>query len=137
MDTNPTNDNNDKSLTCNVCDKIFKTVGSYRYHLNIHTNPVICPYCDKKFSCRSFNYQTHIASHTKELKYNCTYCDKKCISPTTLTQHILKKHPETIEKMSEYRTYSTLPAYYKQFANMTPIELLLKAADKIDEEDEE
>jgi hypothetical protein len=122
----------DNNNNCNICNKSFKTYVNYKQHMTIHTNPLICPYCDKKFdSSRTFNFKSHVNSHTKEYNFKCSICDKRFITNGPLTQHILKTHPETIKKISKYSSYSSLPEYYKQFTHMTPIDMLLKAAETL------
>jgi uncharacterized Zn-finger protein len=123
---------NDTFFMCNECDKTFTRENTYLYHMNVHTNPTFCPYCDKKFSGMTSNYKIHVATHTKEYNYKCKICKKTFISNTNLTQHILKTHPETINKMRDYKDYSSLPPYYKQFTVMTPIDMLVRAAEELD-----
>ena len=129
MDNHPSNDN---IFMCKECIKFFKSEKTYFCHMKIHTNPLSCPYCYKNFSGMTFNYKTHIAKHRKEYNYNCKYCEETFISNTTLTRHVLKTHPDTIYKMSDYKAYSSLPPYYKQFTIMTPIDMLVRAAEELD-----
>jgi hypothetical protein len=121
----------DNNFVCKQCIKVFVNEKAYLYHMKIHTNPVCCPHCDKKFSGITFNYRTHVATHTKELKFNCKYCEETFISNTNLTRHFLKTHPENIDKMREYRAYSSLPSFYRQFTFMNPIDMLILAADVV------
>jgi hypothetical protein len=82
----------------------------------------------------SSNYNTHVSTHTRELTYTCKICNDKFNTQTSLTCHKLKNHPETINKMSDYYAYSSLPNPYRQSINMNPIEMLLLAAEYIDNE---
>ncbi len=129
MDNRESHTNN---YMCKECLKFFRNEKVYLFHMKIHTNPISCPHCDKKFSGMTFNYKTHISKHTKENNYNCKFCEKTFISNTVLTQHVLKTHPETIDKMSDYKIYASLPQYYKQFTIMTPIDMLVRAAEELD-----
>ncbi len=123
--------NNELNFMCNDCNKQFKTYTNYRLHIKIHTNPIQCKYCDKKFSHESSNYKIHLATHTKDLNYSCEICNKKFISKTILTRHILTNHPESIDR-SDYNVYSSLPKNYKQSSTVNSMEVLLQAVQHVE-----
>ena len=80
------------AISCNICDKTFKSEQSMRMHHNIHAkiNPYRCETCDKTFN-NSGSYHKHKKSHT-ESSHTCQFCDHKVTNKRSLLIHIQSKH---------------------------------------------
>ncbi|KAL5021554.1 hypothetical protein ScPMuIL_000709 [Solemya velum] len=73
--------------SCNVCEKVFKTLSHMRLHCLIHTSlkPFKCLRCS--YSCNSKgNLYTHMRKHTGQF-YKCEQCEFKTVNKSHLLEH--------------------------------------------------
>jgi KRAB domain-containing zinc finger protein len=77
----------EKSYTCNICDKAFTRSDSLKNHKYTHTGekPYKCDQCDKAFA-DSGSLSTHKRIHTGNL-FKCDQCDYACTSSRDLNRH--------------------------------------------------
>lgn len=50
-----------------------------------------CPHCDYETKIRE-NFEAHLNSHTKKIKYICEFCKKVSYTHHAFRSHIRKKH---------------------------------------------
>ncbi|KAK7078024.1 hypothetical protein SK128_021516 [Halocaridina rubra] len=82
-----------ESLVCNICDKVFPTIGKLKSHKRgVHTTERSheCPLCQRLFSDKS-NLGRHIQRHNGERSYVCSICGKTFTTNSNLSTH-LKVH---------------------------------------------
>lgn len=82
---------------CQVCDKVFKTRGHLKNHLqcvhNIDTRWYECPFCELKFK-----HPTTLAQHLSHIHdwgtkwYHCSHCEEKFKQQSILNHHQANKH---------------------------------------------
>lgn len=110
--------NPDDLLTCDVCQRQFKTTNQLTNH-KVNFSFVwsiilltlilfqICHSNDKRFKCtlcpneykRSKELTCHIASlHTGEVKYSCLWCPKTFYNNSNFRKHKLKIHRSELEQ---------------------------------------
>lgn len=66
-------------LHCIMCDKDFKTLSGFKYHIKTHTGTKLidCPYCDSMKFLTSINLNAHLKAKHSNTIYGCKHCDKK------------------------------------------------------------
>ena len=82
------------SISCPLCDKMFKTMGTMKKHVMTNHNSVPCKYCDEIISGCSDD--SKIIEHYEKLHPNferCPYCSIPNF-PKSLKQHISQIHRE-------------------------------------------
>ena len=92
-----TEPNEKKKNECEVCKKVFSTLGNMRNHyLTIHQDyrPYVCDYpgCNKKYSISS-RYQVHRRTHEGKKPFLCQICNKSFNEKGNLKTH-LRFHSE-------------------------------------------
>lgn len=83
-----------RSLTCEQCNKCFKSKANLRQHKRIHTDerPHECNYCFRCFRHKG-HLNEHMRIHTGEKPFRCNLCEKRFNRKGLLHQH-LKTHRE-------------------------------------------
>lgn len=111
--------NPDDLMTCNVCQRQFKTRNQLTNHMvselnwnvnrnfNFFSNIQICHSNEKRFKCsicpaeykRSKELASHMSSaHTGLTKYACLWCSKTFNNNSNFRKHKLKIHPKELEE---------------------------------------
>ena len=85
---NPETIQNEKPLSCNHCNKTFKSLVGFNIHQRMHNgeSPHQCEYC-KKFFCTKSYLKVHLRLHTGEKPYKCDLCDKSFTVKSVLDEH--------------------------------------------------
>ena len=77
----------DKGVTsCKICDSEFYDTQSLANHRDYHVGQRTCCCCQKVMGNKS-KLMIHHRSHTKELPYACSVCDRSFAEKSTLTKH--------------------------------------------------
>ncbi|XP_046329352.2 zinc finger protein ZFAT-like isoform X1 [Haliotis rufescens] len=73
--------------SCNICDKVFKTLSHMRLHCLIHTElkPFKCFKCSYASNSKG-NLYTHMRKHTGQF-YNCSKCSFRTVNKSHLLEH--------------------------------------------------
>ncbi|XP_061162603.1 zinc finger protein ZFAT-like isoform X2 [Saccostrea echinata] len=73
--------------SCNMCDKIFKTLSHMRLHCLTHTDskPFKCPKCPYRSNGKG-NLYTHMRKHTGQY-FRCKFCDFKSVNKSHVLEH--------------------------------------------------
>ncbi|KAF2360908.1 BTB/POZ domain [Trinorchestia longiramus] len=76
------------NLTCPICMKDFKVLGSLKRHYRSHINfkPYECEICHKRFTLNQYLIE-HRRTHTGEKPYSCHVCGKSFAQTGTLYHH--------------------------------------------------
>uniref|UniRef100_A0A1Q3F4F1 Uncharacterized protein n=1 Tax=Culex tarsalis TaxID=7177 RepID=A0A1Q3F4F1_CULTA len=82
----------EKSLTCSECGKVFLSAKAFRVHKSSHDQPIACEVCGK-----TFNGKKMLTRHVKRVhgnadRFECHICHKKVITMTVLQNHISIMH---------------------------------------------
>ncbi|CAL1294269.1 unnamed protein product [Larinioides sclopetarius] len=89
---------NEKSYSCNVCNKKFSQKNTLNVHLRTHTNekPFSCDLCKVQFS-QKCTLNRHFRTHTNEKPYSCDVCNnqfsQKNVIYLNITLYIQMKNP--------------------------------------------
>ncbi|XP_076176968.1 uncharacterized protein LOC143151563 isoform X3 [Ptiloglossa arizonensis] len=89
--------NSQKTLSCEQCDKLFKTEQAYNLHLKmVHEREklFICTICNKSFSQQTA-LKTHMPIHDRsklEKEYPCDICGKVLNHPSSVVYHKEAEH---------------------------------------------
>ena len=88
-------DNNNNSHTCYKCFKIFPNLNEVQIHQEEHIGKqnYKCRFCSDVNFKRADDFNSHIRYHLGNSPYVCLKCNRKFISPSTLSSH-LKKYPD-------------------------------------------
>ncbi|XP_018022060.1 zinc finger protein 768 isoform X7 [Hyalella azteca] len=81
------------NLTCPICTKEFKVLGSLKRHYRSHINfkPYECEICYKRFTLNQYLIE-HRRTHTGEKPYSCHVCGKSFAQTGTLYHHVRNVH---------------------------------------------
>ncbi|KAM4728566.1 uncharacterized protein FYW61_011507 [Anableps anableps] len=81
---------NDSSLKCDFCGKVFNYKNNLVQHRRTHTGerPFSCKTCGKSFS-KSSNLKVHMRTHTGEKPFICSICGKALSSNRHLSDHMV------------------------------------------------
>lgn len=95
----------DKALnrySCEKCDYVTVSVGSYRNHkITNHSPSLICSVCQLQFDSYSQMYRHRLKHNDYEIeKYNCSHCQKVLKSLSSLNNHIKLFHSGETPKLS-------------------------------------
>lgn len=84
----------DRPLTCDICQKPFKTPWRLKTHKLSHadTKSFTCEICGKDFKFRE-NYKMHIWRHSAEKSHECQVCNKKFYLASELRNHAKRHDP--------------------------------------------
>lgn len=106
--------------SCNMCDKVFKSLSHMRFHVLIHTDirPFKCIKCDYVSNSRG-NLYTHMRKHTGQY-YKCDFpkCKFHTVNKSHLIEHSMthkgEKHKcELCRKM--YNTQKSLMSHIRKY----------------------
>lgn len=94
----------ENTLTCNICDKKLSNSGSYRYHMQLHSDrtPFLCNECGEGFKTRNA-YDGHMTTHLPSNPNKCHVCGKTYRQAASLRCHMLT---HTGEKVSQTHFHS-------------------------------
>ncbi|KAF5277820.1 hypothetical protein FQA39_LY18429 [Lamprigera yunnana] len=79
----------ERMYPCKLCTYAGRTASAIYVHMSTHANDLcVCEFCSKTFkSTRNLN--DHLRRvHSKEKKYQCSYCDKKFVDKYVLRIHV-------------------------------------------------
>lgn len=88
------------SLTCKVCGKTLSNAGSYRYHMQLHSDrtPFLCTECGEGFKTRNA-YDGHMTTHLQANPNQCTICNKTYRQAASLRCHLLTHTGEKVSSL--------------------------------------
>lgn len=75
-----------KEVQCHICHQIYSHPSRLTNHMRIHTLPVTCDLCPKRFP-NIGSMRQHRRYHTQEKPFACKYCGTRFIERSTCTQH--------------------------------------------------
>lgn len=83
----------DDGRPCPDCGKLFKTQGSYYYHLKSHNEQEYgCKICGKNFA-RKDGLRKHLNMvHGGKVRHNCSHCGKTFSTRSQLNHHRTEEH---------------------------------------------
>ncbi|XP_054276639.1 zinc finger protein ZFP2-like [Macrosteles quadrilineatus] len=91
-DETPSGSKNEKITYCEQCDKHFEKPISLKKHQSVHPKESFnCTFCNKSFK-HSWNFQSHIRSHTGERPFVCSICSKTFTDKSALNAHTRIAH---------------------------------------------
>ena len=82
----------ERNLHCSFCPKKFFRRDILMVHEKVHTNPIICKKCGKKFPEERY-LESHMLLHM-EKTHNCMYCSKSFPNTELLARHY-KEHSDS------------------------------------------
>eukprot|EP00111_Clytia_hemisphaerica_P016851 TCONS_00049967-protein len=107
----------EKKVSCEICNRSFSNTTQLNRHMRFHlswpgdsfkskskkksTESFQCKDCDKSFKHYS-NLSAHIKKAHRELKNECTVCEKRFAFKYELKQHMFI-HQEGVEKQSKFK----------------------------------
>ncbi|GFO20664.1 Zinc finger protein zfat [Plakobranchus ocellatus] len=94
--------------SCNVCDKVFKSLSHIRLHCVTHTDikPFKCTKCSYSTNSKG-NLYTHMRKHTGQY-YRCDQCDFKTVNKSHLVEHQMIHTNRRAQCLLCQKDYSTL-----------------------------
>ena len=81
-----------KTVPCDVCGKVFRTVSECNMHKKLHANEEhVCEMCG--FRCKLKKVlDIHMLLHEDEKRIDCPHCHYRCRRSTDLKRHLLSMH---------------------------------------------
>ncbi|GFR74629.1 zinc finger protein ZFAT [Elysia marginata] len=94
--------------SCNVCEKVFKSLSHIRLHCVTHTElkPFKCTKCSYATNSKG-NLYTHMRKHTGQY-YRCDQCDFKTVNKSHLVEHQMIHTNRRAQCLLCQKDYSTL-----------------------------
>ncbi|CAL1545757.1 unnamed protein product [Lymnaea stagnalis] len=94
--------------SCNICDKIFKSLSHIRLHCITHTDikPFKCNKCKYATNSKG-NLYTHMRKHTGQF-YRCDHCEFKTVNKSHLVEHQMTHDNRRSQCILCHKDYSTL-----------------------------
>lgn len=91
------------SLTCKVCGKTLSNAGSFRYHMQLHSDrtPFLCTECGEGFKTRNA-YDGHMTTHLQANPNQCKICNKTYRQAASLRCHLLTHTGEKVSVFDEF-----------------------------------
>lgn len=83
------------SFKCKVCDKQLSNSGSFKYHMQLHSDdvPFLCCECGEKFKTKNA-YDGHMTTHNNT--HTCEVCGKCYRQAASLRSHMLSHTGEKL-----------------------------------------
>lgn len=83
------------SFKCKVCDKQLSNAGSFKYHMQLHSDdvPFLCCECGEKFKTKNA-YDGHMTTHNNT--HTCEVCGKCYRQAASLRSHMLSHTGEKL-----------------------------------------
>ena len=81
-------DNSNKKIKCDGCDKTFRYKSDFKLHRRKHIadRPFACDICTKTFKSLG-DLNVHMRVHSEEKSYKCSICPKTFKTQSTLNRH--------------------------------------------------
>ena len=89
----------ERNLHCSFCPKKFFRKDILAVHEKVHTNPIICKECGKKFPEERY-LENHMLLH-QEKTHDCIYCARSFASQDHLAKHY-ETHDEKISNICNF-----------------------------------
>ena len=91
------------------CGKTFSRKADIKKHINLyHPKQISCELCDMIF-CKSWEYETHLETHTKTKDKKCTVCDKEFYLEWRYRQHMNVHENPNIKNCHYYNNNKVCP----------------------------
>ena len=83
----------DRPFSCDMCDKAFASVNSLRRHRRSHSGdrPFVCDVCNKTFHDTG-NLKAHMRIHSGQKPFVCDVCDKAFTVAADMKKHMMRVH---------------------------------------------
>lgn len=98
--------NNEESLICFKCGKVFKSASSLKSHIRIHdlelSGDLICKVCNAQYPSEHALYIHTLKIHTdQEPQFFCTHCTKTFYLEKSLKNHVKSSHVKKVQCRDE------------------------------------
>ncbi|XP_059220625.1 zinc finger protein 492-like [Stomoxys calcitrans] len=100
-----------REYSCPICQRISPNMRAHKAHIKeTHEakQKFECTLCNKKFKRRD-KLKCHMAVHTGNLSYSCSWCPKQFITSSNMTHHRKKVHPTEWEEEQRKKYSGNLP----------------------------
>jgi hypothetical protein len=97
------------SFRCEECGEIFIKMMDRRNHIKLyHPKQISCEFCDVTFH-ESWQYETHLESHSKTKEKKCNVCGKEFILEWRFRQHMNVHENPNIKNCHYYNNDKVCP----------------------------